>query len=105
MTDPQDTARERTRERAERIEAILSNVDPELDEHAYPVNSHDFAAEYRGSEFDLTNETESLADTFDRIAEEYDEFADPVEAREALTAELRRDEAFDEVFSDEPQEP
>jgi hypothetical protein len=98
--DPHRGARSRQRERAAVVESILESVDPDLHEHAYPVNSHEFAAEYRGTEFDLANETESLADAFDRIAEEYDEFASAVEAREALTAELRRHEAFDEAFTD-----
>lgn len=100
--DPQRGARTRQHERATAVESLLESVDPDLDEHAYPVNSHDFAAEYRGTEFDLANETESFADAFERIADDYDEFATAAEAREALTAELRRDEAFDEEFTDEP---
>lgn len=100
--DPQRGARTRQHERATAVESILESIDPDLDEHAYPVNSHDFAAKYRASEFDVANETETLADAFDRIAERYDEFATAVEARAALTAELRRDEAFDEEFTDAP---
>ncbi len=100
--DPQRGARDRQHARAAAVESLLESVDPDLDDHAYPVNSHDFAATYRGAELDLANETESLADAFDRIAEEYDEFASPAEARRAMTAELRRDEAFDETFTDEP---
>jgi hypothetical protein len=94
--DPQRTARERQHERAEHVEQVL-------DEQAYPTNSDDLAAQYRGSEYDLVNETESMADAFDRLADEYDAFADPEAAREALTAELQRDEAYGETFTNEPE--
>lgn len=104
MTDPQDTARDRQRQRAAHVESILEAVDPDLEEHAYPTSSEALAAEYSASELDLAGETETLADALDRLADEYDEFADPEEARAALTAELRRDAAFDEVFSNEPRE-
>lgn len=100
--DPHRDARSRQEERAATVEAILAESEADLDDHAYPVNSHEFAAEYRGSELSLANETESLADAFDRVAEDYDEFASAEEAREALTAELRRHEAFDEQFTNEP---
>jgi hypothetical protein len=51
----------------------------------------------------VVNETESFADAFDRLADEYDAFADPEEARAALTTELQRDGRFDEAFTDEPE--
>lgn len=99
--DPHRDARSRQRRRAADVEAILEAVDPDLDEYAYPANSHDLAGEYRNTEWDLANETETLADAIDRLAENYDEFASPEEARAAFTAELRRHEAFDESFTDE----
>lgn len=101
--DPQRTARERQHERAEHVEQVLDAVEADLDEQAYPTNSDDLAAQYRGSEYDLVNETESMADAFDRLADEYDAFADPEAAREALTAELQRDEAYGETFTNEPE--
>lgn len=101
--DPQRTARERQHERAEHVEQVLDAVEADLDEQAYPTNSDALAAQYRGSEYDLVNETESMADAFDRLADEYDAFADPEAAREALTAELQRDEAYGETFTNEPE--
>jgi hypothetical protein len=98
--DPQQTARERQHDRAEHVEQVLDAVETDL-EGEYPTNSEELAAEYRGSEYDLVNETESMADAFDRLADEYDEFADPEAAREALTAELQRDAAYGETFTDE----
>lgn len=100
--DPTRSARERTRERAASVESILDAIEPEGAGGAYPANSDELVAWYRASELELPNETESLADAFDRIAETTDEFADPEAAREALTAELRRDERFDEAFTDAP---
>ncbi|WP_435196248.1 hypothetical protein [Natronomonas sp. EA1] len=97
MTDPQRTARHRQQERAEHVEHILEQVPDE--EGAYPTNSDELAIDYRAAETDLVNETETLADALDRLADNYDTFADPEEARAALTDELRRDERFDEVFS------
>jgi hypothetical protein len=66
------------------------------------VNSDDLAAQYRSTALSLANETETLEDAFDRLADEYDAFADPESARAALTDELTRDERFDEAFSDAP---
>jgi hypothetical protein len=102
VSDPARSARERSHERAASVEAILDAIEPDAAAGAYPANSDELVAWYRSSEFDLPNETESLADAFDRIAETTDEFADPAAAREALTAELRRDERFDEAFTDAP---
>lgn len=100
--DPGREARERQRERAARVERVLEAVEADLDEGAYPVNSDDLAAQYRATALDLANETETLEDAFDRLADEYGAFDDPDAARAALTAELRRDERFDEAFSDAP---
>jgi len=99
--DPQREARSRQRDRAANVERILDAADPALDERSYPANSAELAATYRHTELDLAAETESLSDALDRVAAEYDEFADAEEARAALTAELTRDELFDEAFTDE----
>lgn len=103
VSDPTRSARERTRKRAASVESILDAIEPEAAEGAYPANSDELVAWYRSSELDLPGETESLADAFDRIAETTDEFADPEAARAALTAELRRDERFDEAFTNAPE--
>lgn len=100
--DPQREARDRQHERAANVERILDAVDPAIDERSYPANSAELAAAYRNTELDLVAETESFGDALDRVAGEYDEFANPEEARAALTAELTRDELFDEAFTDEP---
>lgn len=100
--DPNRTARDRQRARAEHVERVLDAVEDDVGT-AYPTNSDALAAQYRGGEYDLVNETESMADAFDRLADEYDAFADPEAAREALTAELQRDEAYGEAFTDEPE--
>lgn len=102
--DPTRSARERTHERAASVESILAAIEPDAAAEAYPANSDELVAWYRATELELPNETESMADAFDRIAETTDEFADPEAAREALTAELRRDERFDEAFTDAPRE-
>ena len=99
--DPNRSARERQHERAKHVEQVLDAVEQGVG--GYPANTDDLAAQYRGSAVDVVNETESFADAFDRLADEYDAFADPEEARAALTAELSRDERFDEAFTDEPE--
>jgi len=101
--DPQREARDRQRDRAANVERVLDAVDPALDERSYPANSAELAATYRNTEFDVVAETESFGAALDRVAEAYDEFANPEEARAALTAELTRDELFDETFTDEPE--
>jgi len=101
--DPVRSARERTRERAATVESILDAIEPDA-EGAYPASTEELVAWYRSTELDLPSDTESLADAFDRIAASTDEFADPEAAREVLTAELRRDERFDEAFTDAPGE-
>jgi hypothetical protein len=86
MTDPQDAARERQRERAEHVEHILASVDPKLDEHAYPTSKEELAAQYGNAPMDLPNETESFGDVIDRLTQE--RFDTPAELREALLNEL-----------------
>lgn len=101
--DETRAARERQRERAEHAEHILESVDPDLDEHSYPVRTEELAAEYRGSEFDLANETESWGSVFDRLRDEYDEFETADQARDAMLDEVGRARGYDEDFTDEPQ--
>lgn len=98
--DPQRAANDRRDELTDHVEHILETVDADLEEDAYPVESEELAAQYRSSEFELANETESFGSAFDRLADEYENFADPDEAREALTAELDRADAYDEAFND-----
>lgn len=98
--DPQRAANERRDELTDHVEHILETVGADAQEGAYPVESEELAAEYRSTEFELTNETESVGSAFDRLADEYDAFATPDEAREALTAELDRADAYDEAFND-----
>lgn len=85
MTKPQDESRRKQRERAEAVENLLDDVDPDLDEHAYPVASEDLATHYGNTELDLPNETESLGDVFDRLADDYDT---PQEARASVLKEI-----------------
>ncbi len=99
---PLDESEHRQHERAEHVEHILEATETATAEQAYPASSDELAAQYRATEFDLANETETLEDAFDRLADEYTEFASPAEAREALTAEITRDERFDDAFTDEP---
>lgn len=77
MGDPQDDARERSHEKAETVEQLLESVDPALEEHAYPVERSELAARYAETPLELPNETESLGDVFDRLADKrYDSAAE-----------------------------
>lgn len=77
MDDPQDDARERSREKAESVEQLLESVDPALEQHAYPVERSELAARYAETPLELPNDTESLGDVFDRLADErYDSAAE-----------------------------
>lgn len=98
--DPQRAANERRDELTDHVEHVLETVGADTREDAYPVESEQLAAEYRSTEFELANETESVGSAFDRLADEYDAFATPDEAREALTTELARADAYDEAFDD-----
>ncbi len=82
MDDPQDSARQRSHEQAETIENILNTVDPALEEHAYPVNTEQLAAQYGETVIELPNETESLGSVFDRL--EDDEYETPMDVKEAV---------------------
>ena len=96
---PSEEPEHRQHERAQQVGQILEATEAATAERAYPASSDELVAEHRATEFDLANETETLEDAFDRLA---DEFASPAEAREALTAEITRDERFDDAFTDEP---
>ncbi|MFB6135348.1 MAG: hypothetical protein ABEJ04_01155 [Halobacteriaceae archaeon] len=89
MSDPEedvDAARERQRERTERVEETLREAEFRFDDPKYPVRPEELAAEYGDEVVDLPNETESLGDVFDRlVGEEYDS---PAELREAVYDEL-----------------
>ena len=90
MTDePPDTDRaqdrisDRKADRAATTESILEDVERRLDETEYPVSGEELAREYATDPVDLPNETESMGDVFDRLADE--QFESPAEAREAIT--------------------
>lgn len=99
MADPQDTAEERQRELAEATERILNDIDPELDDHAYPVRREELAARYGDSMLDLPNETESLGDVFDRLTD--DAYETPREAREAVLNEVTGEGPSPGEYNDE----
>ena len=73
MGDPQESANERRHEQVEAVEEILDSVDPDLEEHSYPVSSEELSARYGSTDAELPNETESLGSVFDRLDDrEYD---------------------------------
>jgi hypothetical protein len=84
--DPQRTAREEQRERAEIVENILREVNPHLDEESYPVSREELSARYGETAVELPNETESLGDVFDRLTDR--EYETPREAKEAVIGEV-----------------
>ena len=85
----QDNARERQRERAERVEDVLGDAGQMLGEHKYPTTSEELATEYGDQPLDLPNETETLGSVFDRLVDE--RFESPEEAREAVYNEISGD--------------
>ena len=82
----QDNARERQRERAERVEDVLGDAGQMLGEHKYPTTSEELATEYGDQPLDLPNETETLGSVFDRLVDE--RYESPEEAREAVYNEV-----------------
>lgn len=82
MGDPQESSRERKHEHVEAVDEILENVDPALEEHAYPTNPEELSARYGETTVELANETESLGDVFDRLAD--DEYDSAMEVKEAV---------------------
>ncbi|GGL69592.1 DUF5789 family protein [Halocalculus aciditolerans] len=72
--------------RAERVEETLEAVEATVGHASYPSNTDELRAVYADRENELPNETESLADVFDRLAD--DEYETEAEAREAILGEL-----------------
>ena len=92
-------ARERQRERTERVEDMLGDAGRMLGEHKYPATSEELASEYGDQSIDLANETESLGSVFDRLVDERFESAE--EAREAVYNELTGEAGGSEEYNDE----
>lgn len=72
--------------RAERVEETMEAVEATVSHASYPTNTSKLRAVYADRKNELPNETESLADAFDRLAD--DEYETENEAREALLGEL-----------------
>ncbi|KZN25036.1 hypothetical protein A4G99_00365 [Haladaptatus sp. R4] len=85
----QDSARDRQRERVERVEDMLGDAGRMLGEHKYPTTSEELATEYGDQPLDLPNETETLGSVFDRLVDE--RFESPEEVREAVYNEISGD--------------
>lgn len=73
-------------DRAERVEETMDAVDATVGHASYPTNTDELRAVYVDGEAELPNETESLADVFDRLAD--DEYETEAEAREAILGEV-----------------
>ena len=98
--DPQESARERQRERAEAAESAAGDeFGGMLSGHKYPATSEELATEYAQDPIDMPNETESIGSVFDRL--EGERFEDAAEAEEALYNELTGSEAGPEEYNDE----
>ncbi|MFC6905366.1 DUF5789 family protein [Halalkalicoccus tibetensis] len=98
--DPQESARERQRERAEAAEsAAADEFGGMLSEHKYPATSEELAADYGGEPIDMPNETESIGSVFDRL--EGERFDTAEEAEEALYNELSGSEGGPQEYNDE----
>lgn len=99
MGDPQESARERQRERAETVEHVLERAKLDLSGFEYPVTSEELAAEYGGRELDLPNETETFGDVVDRLTE--DRFDSEREVREAVLNQVSGAAGGDAEYDDE----
>lgn len=99
--DPQESARERQRERAEAAESAAADdrFGEMLSEHKYPATSEELAADYGGEPIDMPNETESMGSVFDRL--EGERFDTAEEAEEALYNELSGSEGGSQEYNDE----
>lgn len=98
--DPQESARERQRERAEAAESAAGDeFGGMLSGHKYPATSEELATEYAQDPIDMPNETESIGSVFDRLEGERYDTAE--EAEEALYNELTGSEAGPEEYNDE----
>ena len=96
--DRAETPRDRQRERAERVESILDEVETDVRDRKYPVRSEELATEYADQPLDLPNETESVGSAFDRLDEEYDT---PEAVRESLYNELSGEAGGRNEYNDE----
>lgn len=99
--DPQESARERQRERAEAAESAAADEEfgEMLSEHKYPATSEELAVDYGQEPIDMPNETESIGSVFDRLEGERFETAE--EAEEALYNELSGSEGGPQEYNDE----
>lgn len=95
----QDTAEQRQRERGQRSESVIEQVQLDFNEHEYPVRGEELAAEYSIEELDMPNETESLGSVFDRLADEQFESAE--DAREAVYGELTGEAGGRDEYNEE----
>jgi hypothetical protein len=71
----------RQRERAERVERLLDEVEARIDDHKFPTRAEELAAVYRADPIELPNETESVASVLDRLD---DRLEAPAEVRAAV---------------------
>lgn len=77
---------EHERDLAEHVEGTLQAMETAVRGSKYPTNASSLRAAYSTARDEVPNETESLADVFDRLVpEEYDTAQD---AREAILGEL-----------------
>jgi hypothetical protein len=77
---------EHERDLAEHVEGTLRAMETAIRGSRYPTNASSLKAAYSTARDEVPNETESLADVFDRLVpEEYDTAED---AREAILGEL-----------------
>lgn len=84
--DTEEFPDEHVPDTAERVEGTLQAVEAAVEGSKYPTNASSLRAAYSTARNELPNETESLADVFDRLVpEEYDT---PEDAREAILGEL-----------------
>lgn len=71
---------------AEHVEGTLEAAEAAVSGQRYPTDASSLKAEYATARDEVTNETESLADVFDRLVPE--QYETPEEAREAVLGEL-----------------
>jgi len=77
---------ERERPRAEHVEETLEAMEAAVQGSSYPTDASSLKAEYATERDEVVNETEALADVFDRLVPE--EYETPAAAREAILGEL-----------------
>ncbi|MFB6268634.1 MAG: hypothetical protein ABEH83_01725 [Halobacterium sp.] len=77
---------EHERELAEHVEGTLTAMEAAVRGSSYPTNASSLKAAYSTARNEVPNETESLADVFDRLVPEH--YDTPEDAREAILGEL-----------------